>query len=87
LRLQANAIIDAHVFREGDNVDVGFAPSDGVLLGEDDRRLVGACPILGNQRPISVLCRVDPGISSSKSDIPRARRPARPPRISAKLLS
>jgi len=40
LRLQANAIIDAHVFREGDDVDIGFAPSDCVLLGEDDRRLV-----------------------------------------------
>jgi ABC-type Fe3+/spermidine/putrescine transport system ATPase subunit len=40
LRLQANAIIDAHVFREGDTVDVGFSPSDCVLLGEDDRRLV-----------------------------------------------
>ena len=39
LKLQANAIIDAHVFREGDTVDVGFAPSDCVLLGEDDRRL------------------------------------------------
>jgi ABC-type Fe3+/spermidine/putrescine transport system ATPase subunit len=39
LRLQANAIIDSQVFREGDAVDVGFAPSDCVLLGEDDRRL------------------------------------------------
>ena len=26
-------------FREGDTVDVGFPPSDCVLLGEDDRRL------------------------------------------------
>ena len=34
------AIIDSHVFREGDAVDIGFAPSDCVLLGEDDRRLV-----------------------------------------------
>jgi ABC-type Fe3+/spermidine/putrescine transport system ATPase subunit len=40
LKLQANAIIDSHVFREGDDVDIGFAPSDCVLLGEDDRRLV-----------------------------------------------
>jgi hypothetical protein len=40
LRLQANTIIDAHVFGEGDPVDIGFAPSDCVLLGEDDRRLV-----------------------------------------------
>jgi hypothetical protein len=40
LRLQANAIIDSHVFREGDPVDIGFAPADCVLLGEDDRRLV-----------------------------------------------
>jgi spermidine/putrescine ABC transporter ATP-binding subunit len=40
LRLQANAIIDNQVFREGDSVDIGFAPSDCVLLGEDDRRLV-----------------------------------------------
>ena len=40
LKLQANAIIDSHVFREGDSVDIGFAPSDCVLLGEDDRRLV-----------------------------------------------
>jgi ABC-type Fe3+/spermidine/putrescine transport system ATPase subunit len=39
LKLQANAIIDSHVFREGDTVDVAFAPSDCVLLGEDDRRL------------------------------------------------
>jgi len=40
LRLQANSIIDSHVFREGDAVDIGFFPSDCVLLGEDDRRLV-----------------------------------------------
>jgi len=40
LRLQANTIIHAHVFREGDPVDIGFSPSDCVLLGEDDRRLV-----------------------------------------------
>ncbi len=39
LRLQANTIIDAQVFREGDTVDIGFSPSDCVLLGEDDRRL------------------------------------------------
>jgi hypothetical protein len=38
--LQANTISDAHVFREGDSVDIGFSPSDCVLLGEDDRRLV-----------------------------------------------
>src|SRR4029079_16696733 len=40
LRLQANTIIESEVFREGDGVDVGFAPSDCVLLGEDDRRLM-----------------------------------------------
>jgi hypothetical protein len=40
LKLQANTIIDDQVFREGDEVDIGFAPSDCVLLGEDDRRLV-----------------------------------------------
>ena len=40
LKLQANAIIDSHVFREGDSVDIGFAPSDCVLFGEDDRHLV-----------------------------------------------
>jgi ABC-type Fe3+/spermidine/putrescine transport system ATPase subunit len=40
LKLQANTIIDNQVFREGDAVDIGFAPSDCVLLGEDDRRLV-----------------------------------------------
>lgn len=39
LKLQANAVIDNQIFREGDAVDVGFAPSDCVLLGEDDRRL------------------------------------------------
>jgi hypothetical protein len=39
LRLQANAIIDSQLFREGDTLDVGFSPSDCVLLGEDDRRL------------------------------------------------
>jgi spermidine/putrescine transport system ATP-binding protein len=39
VRFQANAIIDAHVFSEGDTVDVGFSPSDCVLLGEDDWRL------------------------------------------------
>jgi ABC-type Fe3+/spermidine/putrescine transport system ATPase subunit len=39
LRLQANTIIDAEVFREGDTVEIGFSPSDCVLLGEDDRRL------------------------------------------------
>ncbi|MGE0005643.1 MAG: ABC transporter ATP-binding protein [Parvibaculaceae bacterium] len=39
LRLQANAVIDDKVFREGETVDIGFAPSDCVLLGEDDRRL------------------------------------------------
>ncbi len=39
LRLEANAIIDSHVYREGDEVDVSFAPADCVLLGEDDRRL------------------------------------------------
>ena len=40
LKLQANTIIDDKVFREGDMVDIGFAPSDCVLLGADDRRLV-----------------------------------------------
>jgi hypothetical protein len=40
LKLQANAIIDAEVFRKGDAVDIGFAPSDCVLLGADYRRLV-----------------------------------------------
>lgn len=40
LKLQANTIIEDQVFREGDAVDVSFAPGDCVLLGEDDRRLV-----------------------------------------------
>lgn len=40
LKLQANTIIDDQVFREGETVDIAFAPSDCVLLGEDDRRLV-----------------------------------------------
>jgi spermidine/putrescine ABC transporter ATP-binding subunit len=40
LKLQANTIIDDQVFREGEAVDVAFAPSDCVLLGEDDRRLI-----------------------------------------------
>ena len=40
LKLQANTTIDAEVFREGDAVDIGFAPSDCVLLGEDDQRVV-----------------------------------------------
>jgi len=39
LNLQCNTVIDARVFREGEMVDVAFAPSDCVLLGEDDRRL------------------------------------------------
>ena len=39
LKLQANTIIEDRVFREGDEVDIGFAPSDCVLLGADDRRL------------------------------------------------
>lgn len=39
LELQANAIIDANVFREGDQVDVSFAPSDCVLLDENGKRL------------------------------------------------
>jgi len=40
MKLQANTIIDDQVFREGEAVDIAFAPSDCVLLGEDDRRLV-----------------------------------------------
>ncbi len=40
MKLQANTIIDDQVFREGETVDIAFAPSDCVLLGEDDRRLV-----------------------------------------------
>ncbi|MGE4251308.1 MAG: ABC transporter ATP-binding protein [Parvibaculaceae bacterium] len=40
LKLQANTIIDDRVFREGETVEIGFAPSDCVLLGADDRRLV-----------------------------------------------
>ena len=39
LKLQANTIIENKVFREGDDVDIGFAPSDCVLLGADDRRM------------------------------------------------
>jgi hypothetical protein len=40
LKLQANMVIDNEVFREGDAADIGFAPADCLLLGEDDRRLV-----------------------------------------------
>jgi ABC-type Fe3+/spermidine/putrescine transport system ATPase subunit len=39
LRLQANAIIDSKVWREGDQVSLSIAPEDCVLLGPDGLRL------------------------------------------------
>jgi spermidine/putrescine ABC transporter ATP-binding subunit len=39
LRLQANAIIDSKVWREGDRVGLSIAPEDCVLLGPDGHRL------------------------------------------------
>lgn len=39
LRLQANAVIDDKVYREGEPVEISIAPGDGVLLDEGGLRL------------------------------------------------